>query len=375
MKFADIPGHEDVKRRLREMADAGRIPHALLFEGPSGTAKFMLARAFAQYIHCTARTPDGDSCGKCPSCRQHEAFNHIDTFFSFPVVKKKSGSPSLSDDFIDEFRTFISDHPYMDFEQWLLALDNINAQPQIYVEEGSELLRRLTYMARQSEFKVALMWLPERMNEDTANKLLKLIEEPFADTIFLMVSNNPRAILPTIYSRTQRIEVKRYDDAELTAILEDFGCTPEQAYDLARVAEGNVNAALRLSDMSEERTRQFELFATLMRKAYQRRVLELRKWSEEVAKLGRETSMQFIDYATRLIRESFLTHLNDPRLLTLDTRETEFVAKFFPFINDKNVEELIVLFDDARRDIAGNANAKIVFFDLAVRVIMLIRRK
>lgn len=375
MRFADIPGHDDVKRRLREMADTGHIPHALLLEGPAGAGKFMLARAFAQYIHCTNRTSDGDSCGVCTACRQHDAFNHIDTVFTFPVVKKKGGGVSLSDDFIEDFRTFITEHPFMDFEHWLTALDNINAQPQIYVEEGAELLRRLTYMARQSQFKVVLMWLPERMKEETANKLLKLIEEPFGDTIFLMVSNNPRAILPTIYSRTQRIEVRRYDTDELEEILHSYGCSWEQARDLARVSEGNVNLALRLSDMSEERTRQFELFATLMRKAYQRNVLELRKWSEEVAKLGRETSMQFIDYATRLIRESFLTHLHVRELLTLDSRETDFVAKFFPFINDKNVEELIALFDDARRDIAGNGNAKIVFFDLAVRVIMLIRRK
>lgn len=375
MKFADVPGHDDVKRRLREMADSGHIPHALLLEGPAGTGKFMLARAFAQYVHCTNRTPEGDSCGVCPSCRQHETFNHIDTVFSFPVIKRKGGGATLSDDYIEEFREFMSKYPFMDFEQWLLALDNINAQPMMYVEEGAELVRRLTYMARRSDFKIVLMWLPERLKEETANKLLKLIEEPFGDTIFVMVSDMPRAILPTIYSRTQRVEVKRYEVAELTAILRGMGCDERLAYDLARVSEGNVNTALRLSELSEERAQQFTLFATLMRMAYQRKVLELRKWSEEVAKLGRETSMQFIDYSTRLIRESFLTHLHMPELLTLDSRETEFVARFFPFINEKNVEDLIRLFDDARRDIAANGNAKIVFFDLAVRVIMLIRRK
>ena len=375
MKFADVPGHDDVKRRLREMADSGHIPHALLLEGPAGTGKFMLARAFAQYVHCTNRTPEGDSCGVCPSCRQHETFNHIDTVFSFPVIKRKSGGATLSDDYIEEFREFMSKYPFMDFEQWLLALDNINAQPMMYVEEGAELVRRLTYMARRSDFKIVLMWLPERLKEETANKLLKLIEEPFGDTIFVMVSDMPRAILPTIYSRTQRVEVRRYEVAELTAILRGMGCDERLAYDLARVSEGNVNTALRLSELSEERAQQFTLFATLMRMAYQRKVLELRKWSEEVAKLGRETSMQFIDYSTRLIRESFLTHLHMPELLTLDSRETEFVARFCPFINEKNVEDLSRLFDDARRDIAANGNAKIVFFDLAVRVIMLIRRK
>ncbi len=374
MRFADIYGHNDVKQRLRELADSGRIPHALLLEGPAGAGKFALARAFAQYIHCTDRTPDGDSCGKCPACRQHEAFNHIDTVYSFPVVKK-SGKPTLSDDYADIFRDFMGEYPYMDFDRWLVALDNINAQPMIYVEEGNELLRRLTYMARQSRFKVVLLWLPERLKEETANKLLKLVEEPFGDTIFLMVSNNSRAILPTIYSRTQRITVRRYTDAEVAAVLENRGIDPSAARDAALIAQGNVNEALKLAGVSEERLRYFQLFVDLMRKAYGRKVAELRQWSLDVAALGREPSMQFIDYCARLVRESFLMHLNDPRLLTLNDAERAFTVKFFPFINEKNVIDMVALFDDARRDIAGNANAKIVFFDLAVRVIMLIRRK
>lgn len=374
MRFADIPGHDDVKKRLREMADSGRIPHALLLEGPAGAGKFALARAFAQYIHCTARTPDGDSCGRCPSCLQHQAFNHIDTVFSFPVVKKNS-KPTISDDYADVFREFMGKYPYMDFDRWLEMLDNINAQPQIFVEEGNELLRRLTFMARQARFKVVLLWLPERMKEETANKLLKLVEEPFGDTIFLMVSNNARRILPTIYSRTQRVNVRRYDDDELVAILSAHGFGDEQARDAARIAEGNVNEALKLADVSKERMQYFELFVELMRKAYARKVGDLRLWSQTVAALGREPVMQFIDYCTRLIRESFLLHLGDTALLTMNAAERAFTAKFFPFINERNVEEMTALFDDARCDIAGNANAKIVFFDLAVRVIILIRRR
>ena len=374
MKFADIPGHDDVKKRLREMADSGRIPHALLLEGPAGAGKFALARAIAQYIHCTARTPEGDSCGKCPSCLQHQAFNHIDTVYSFPVVKKNS-KPTISDDYADVFREFMGKYPYMDFDRWLEALDNINAQPQIFVEEGNELLRRLTFMARQARFKVVLLWLPERMKEETANKLLKLVEEPFGDTIFLMVSNNARRILPTIYSRTQRVNVRRYDDDELASILMARGFDFEMARDAARIAEGNVNEALKLADVSKERMQYFDLFVELMRKAYARKVGDLRVWSQTVAALGREPVMQFIDYCTRLIRESFLLHLGNTPLLTMNAAESAFTAKFFPFINERNVEDMAALFDAARRDIAGNANAKIIFFDLAVRVIILIRRR
>lgn len=374
MRFSDIPGHEREKALLREMADNDRIPHALLLEGPSGAGKFMLARAFAQYIHCTDRTADGDSCGRCAACLQHQSFNHIDTVYSFPVVKKNS-KPTVSDDYASDFREFMTASPFMDFNKWLLVLDNINAQPQIYVEEGNELLRRLTFMARRSKYKIAILWLPERLKTETANKLLKLVEEPYADTKFIMVSNDPRQILPTIYSRTQRISVLRYSDSEVAGILEQRGVDPATAADAAIVAEGDVNHAIALAEAGDERLKLLELFKQLMRAAYARQVGKLREWSQEVAALGREPAMTFLDYCCRLFRESFLLHLQVAELQTLNSAEREFTAKFFPFINEKNVLGLIELFDRSRRDIAGNGNAKIVFFDMAVRTIMLIRRK
>lgn len=374
MRFSDIPGHEREKALLREMADNDRIPHALLLEGPSGAGKFMLARAFAQYIHCTDRTADGDSCGRCAACLQHQSFNHIDTVYSFPVVKKNS-KPTVSDDYASDFREFMTASPFMDFDKWLLVLDNINAQPQIYVEEGNELLRRLTFMARRSKYKIAILWLPERLKTETANKLLKLVEEPYADTKFIMVSNDPRQILPTIYSRTQRISVLRYSDNEIAGILEQRGVDPATAADAAIVAEGDVNQAIALAEAGDERLKLLELFKQLMRAAYARQVGKLREWSQEVAALGREPAMTFLDYCCRLFRESFLLHLQVAELQTLNSAEREFTAKFFPFINEKNVLGLIELFDRSRRDIAGNGNAKIVFFDMAVRTIMLIRRK
>lgn len=372
MKFSDIPGHEDAKRRLREMADSGRIPHALLLEGPSGAGKFMLARAFASYIHCTDRR-DGDSCGRCPACVQADNFGHIDTIYSFPVLKR-SGKPALSDDYLADFKEFMAKYPFMDFDRWLEAMNNINGQPMIYVEEGNELLRRLTFKTRGSRYKTVLLWLPERLQDATANKLLKLVEEAYADTVFIMVSNSPRRILPTIYSRVQRVRVNRYTDAETADVLAAAGIDATAAADAARIAGGDVNEAMRLALCADERLRELDLFATLMRNAYGRNVSELRKWTLAVADLGREPAMGFVDYATRLLRESFLMHLADERLLTLNAAERAFLIRFFPFINEKNVEELIALFDAARIDIAGNANSKIVFFDLAVRTIILIRR-
>ncbi|MBP3538171.1 MAG: DNA polymerase III subunit delta [Muribaculaceae bacterium] len=374
MKFSDIPGQEQVKARLRSMVDSDRIPHAFVLEGPAGSGKFALARALAQYIHCTHRTPDGEPCGRCPACVQHQSFSHIDTLYSFPVIKN-GRQTAISDDYLTEFKDFLGESPFMDFNLWLGKLGNINAQPHMYVEEGAELLRRLGFMTRSSRYKIVLMWLPERLNEETANKLLKLVEEPTGDTVFIMTSDNPRAILPTIYSRTQRIAVPRYSDADVALYLVGKGISPANAADAARVAQGNMNLALRLATGDEENATFFDLFVRLMRLAYARKVGELREWSVEVAGLGRETEIKFIDYCCRMTRESFITHLHVDTLLSMSDAENAFVQKFFPFINEKNVEDIVALFDRSRRDIIANANAKIVFFDVAVKIIMYIRRK
>lgn len=373
MRFADIPGQEHTKQRLREMVDSGRIPHALLLEGPQGVGKYALIRAMAQYIHCTARS-GGDSCGRCPACLQHQSFNHIDVMYSYPVLKKDS-KPTVSDDYAAEFREFIKESPIMDFEQWLPRLGNVNGQPKIYVEEANELLRRLNLKARQARYKIVLMWLPERLNQDTANKLLKLVEEPYNDTIFLMASDNPRGILPTIYSRTQRINVPRYGEAEIAAILQsETGIDATTAADAAAISDGSLVTAYHMAGLNKERQLHLELFMRLMRLAWQRKVIDLRAWSVDIAALGREGQMRFYDYCARMIRENFIYNIGNDSLVAMTGDERGFSAKFAPFINERNVEDLSATLDAARNDTALNGNAKIISFDLAVKVILLLRR-
>ena len=373
MKFADIPGHEEIKARLRQMVDNERIPHALLLEGVSGSAKFALARAMAQYIHCTNRSASGDSCGQCQSCIQHQSFNHIDTFFSFPVVKKAS-KPTTSDYYVREFREFLSETPYMDFDEWLGKLGEPNAQPMIYVEEATELLSRLNLTARQSHYKVVLLWLPERLREEAANKLLKLIEEPFADTLFVMTSDNAKAILPTTYSRTQRIAVKRYDDTEVASFLQrELPIEPTEAERISQLADGSLSKALKLAGADKDSRKFLELFKQLMRSAWQRKVGELRRWSNDVAAMGRENNIRFYEYCSRLIRENFVMNIGSPTLVSVTADEMEFNARFSPFINERNIERLLKLFDTARADIAINGNSKIIAFDTAVQTILLLK--
>lgn len=372
MRFSDIPSHEAVKQRLRTLVDTDRIPHALLLEGPTGIGKFALARATAQYIHCENRH-DGDSCGKCPSCLQHQSFNHIDTHFVFPVVKKKA-SRAISDDYIAEWRDYLTDYPYMDFEKWLAALDNLNARPQIYVDESEALIRKLNFTSHFAKYKVVLLWLPERMNEECSNKLLKLIEEPYADTLFILVSDNPREILPTIYSRTQRIGMRRLPDEVIARQLsQKYSIDPRDAMAIAHNAEGNMTAAERNLSQAKEGKHFLDLFISLMRLAYQRKVRDLKEWSVDVSGLGREQCMRFLEYAQRLLRENFIYNLGQPSLNYLNRDEAAFSVKFARFINERNVMQLVDVLNRAQIDIAGNANAKIVLFDMTIKVILLLK--
>ena len=373
MKFSDIPAHNFAKQKLRTFVDRNKIPHAILLEGPSGIGKYALARAFAQYIHCQNRQ-NGDSCGMCPSCLQHGSFNHIDTHFVFPVVKKSSPKKSFSDDYIDAWKDFLSENPYMDFQKWLVALDNVNAQPVIYVDESEELIRKLNFTSHQAKYKVVLFWLPERMNQECANKLLKLIEEPYGDTLFVFVSNNSREILPTIYSRTQRIELKRLsDDVIAQYLVDNYAVEGQDALALAHIADGNIIEADKIVSLSKENQKFLELFIQLMRLSYQRKVKELKSWSVDVAGLGREQIMRFLTYTQRLIRENFIYNLSVSELNYLNREEAQFSQNFAKFITESNVIKLIDVFNKALTDISGNSNAKIVLYDMSIKVILLLK--
>lgn len=374
MKFSQIPSHDNVKRQLRDMVADRRIPHALLLHGPAGTGKFMLARTFSQYLHCQARTSEGEPCGVCPSCVQHESFNHVDSLYVFPVVKTDKLKAPVSDDYMTEFKEFVQASPFMDFDRWTSYFEKKNAQPVIYVSESEALEQRLAVTTTVSPYKTVIIWLPEKMNEQTANKLLKLIEEPFADTVFILVSDNASAILPTIYSRCRPIEMKRLSDEAIAGYLTShLAIDPQDALSMAHIAAGDINAALRAMDATSVSRMFFDYFVRLMRLAYQRDVKGLKEWSAEIAALGREQEVKFYDYARRLIRENFVYNFNVPSLLYLNRMEADFSKKFARFITENNAERIIAEMDRAAADIAGNANGKIVNFDFAIKMIILIK--
>lgn len=374
MKFGDIIGNDAAKRQLRMMIDNDRIPHAILITGPQGIGKLAMARAAAQYLHCEHRV-DGEPCGVCPSCRQHQTFNHADTFYSFPVVKGKSNSKPTSDDYITEWKHFLAENPIENYQNWLKELNNENAQPQIYASESSSIITKMSYASYSAKYKVLILWLPEKMNEECANKLLKIIEEPFPDSIFIMVSDNPKEILPTIFSRLQRIEMKRLSTDEVAKFLElNYRLSHQDAIAVAAPANGNIIEAQETVALDGENKEFFENFMSLMRLAYSRDLKSLKKWSENVNGFKREKIKRFMQYLARMVRENYIYNMHHHELNYLNKSEEQFSSRFAPFINDANVERMIAEIERTEKDIQGNANGKIVLFDFAIKITILIKR-
>ena len=375
MKFSEVIGNEQAIEQIRRMIDNDRLPHALLLYGEPGVPKLGLAMAAAQYLHCKNHT-DGDSCGVCPLCRQHQSFNQVDTHFSYPFTNRKgdSTSPCEANDYIDEWREFITNYPVEDYQAWLTLLKNDNAQPQIFVREADCIMRKMTLSAYTAKYKVLIMWLPEKLKDEAANKLLKLIEEPYDDCKFILVSDNEKGILGTILSRCQRIELRKPSTPVVAQYLADrYGMDMQNALALAAPADGNVIMADHLVQTGSEFHEFRERFIELMRLSYQRDLAKLKEWSEAIAEMKREKARRFLDYAVRQVRENFIYNLHNPALNYLTPEEEAFSTRFSPFINERNVEGIVAELQRAGVDIAGNGNAKIVLFDLSIRIAMLIR--
>lgn len=393
MYFRDIIGQEDIKQRLRQMVAEGRIPHALMFDGPEGCGSLPMALAFARYICCTgsksgAEEISDDACGQCPSCVKFDKLAHPDLHFVFPIIKPSS-KKYVCDDFVKEWRAFNLKQPYFSFNDWIHYLTSENKQGMIYADEGDEILRKLSLKSYESEYKVMVVWLPEKMNPSCSNRLLKIIEEPPAKTVFILVTENAEAVLGTIYSRAQHIHFHGIDTQSLTAaLMREFPMLGEvDAQTYARLSKGNIVRARELARNSEEDSFNLQQFIRCMRGAYtianfsaqkkvekQNALIDLKTWSEEMAKIGRERQKTFFEYSQRLIRENYVMNLQQPELNYLSSAENAFSSKFFPFIHSGNVESFMKEFELAQRHIEQNANARMVFFDLALKCILLFKR-
>ncbi|MBQ5726667.1 MAG: DNA polymerase III subunit delta [Alistipes sp.] len=377
MRFADIIGQESLKRHLTESVDKGRISHAQLFSGAAGVGTLPLAIAYAQYLNCTNRH-DGDSCGECPSCRQIAEAAHPDLHFVFPVNKqgKKAGEVVLSGEFMPLWREILSDTGgYFTPQQWYDRLDlGKTLKGLITAREADEIIRRLQFKSFQSEYKIMIIWQPEAMNDEAANKILKILEEPWEKTVFLLVSERPDLLLPTIISRVQEVAVPRLTIEDLMPLAGEGD--EQRRRNMARLAAGDIIEMRTLAGGEEDAVKResFDLFCSLMRLSYNDKHLELIEWADEVAALSREQQRAMLRHAARLLRESYMLHAGLGSISYLWGAEAEFCNKFAPFIGNQNVEFILNEIELAMRQVSQNGNAKIIFTHFALAVSKTINR-
>ncbi len=371
--FRDVIGHDNLKRSLIESIKSGNIAHAQLFSGKSGVGKYALAMAYARYIHCTNRGED-DACGECASCRQYNALSHADLHFVFPIIKNKDKKKIHCEDYRREWCEFIGKNSYFGLEQWLQTINAENKQALIYSEESEEIWRKMTLKSYSSPYKIMIIWLPERMNAECANKLLKLFEEPYPNSLFLLVSNSPDELLPTIRSRVQQMHLPALSLDTIASTLQvRWGLAETDARAVAHLSGGSYLKACENISLNEENKLFFDMFVQLMRLSYARRIKELKSWSEDSAELGRERLKRFLAYCNRMIRENYIYNLAQPELNYMTTEEAQFSTRFAPFIHERNVQPIIEILNSAEDDIGQNANAKIVLFDLSIKLILLLK--
>ncbi|HSH52956.1 MAG TPA: hypothetical protein VK982_14615 [Bacteroidales bacterium] len=375
MQFKEVVGHQKIKEQLIHTVDENRISHAQLFLGPEGSGNLTLAIAYAQYISCTNKQGD-DSCGVCSSCQKFKKLIHPDLHFVFPVNTSKTiKKDPVSDDYINQWRPTLIENPYINQNKWYEIIEIENKQGIISKNESYEILRKLNLKTFESEYKFMIIWLPEKMNTYAANKLLKFIEEPPEKTLFFLVSENSEQIIPTILSRTQLIKIPKIDkDSLYSALCDRLGVNPDKAEDIAHLANGNYFEALNLASAGDEDSENLERFKSLMRLAYSQKIVEIIDWVDEIARIGREKQKGFLTYSLRLLRENFMLNIKRKEIVYLTHKEYIFSEKFSQFIHQENVSELYEVFNRAYADIGMNAYNKIVFLDVALKIVKLIKK-
>ena len=370
MDWNEVIGQKEVQERLLQMVAEDRLPHALMLCGPTGVGKMALALAFACHLLDDGRTSSKAMLAK---------MEHPDLHFTFPTIKLDSMSTDhkpVSDDFAREWHELIMEGPYFTMDQWLSAMGGENQQAIITAGESDALVRKLSLKSSQGGYKVSVIWLPERMNIECANKLLKLIEEPPQQTVFIMVCEEPDKLLETIRSRVQRIDVKKIDQQSVEqALVARRGINEEAAHRIARLANGSWLKAMEELQEGTENEFFLDMFISLMRLAYLRKIKDLRKWSETMAGMGRERQKRWLTFFLRMIRENFMFNFGNSELTYMTQKEENFARNFARFVNEANVIPISELADRAIRDIGQNANGKIVFFDFALQMIVLLIQK
>lgn len=369
MLFKDIIGQQAAKLNLARQVMHQRISHAQLICGQEGWGGLSLAIAYAQYISCINKQPD-DSCGLCPSCIKYSKLAHPDLHFVYPVAtSKKITSSPISEHYIEEWRNLILHRHYFTLQQWFEHIQIENKQGSISVNESQEIIKKLSLKSYEGEYKIVIIWYPEKMNTAAANKLLKIVEEPPDKTLFLLVAQNTDSLLKTILSRTQLIKLYRIVEQDIVNYLHTkHKLEMDYALQLAQQCDGDMVKLLDILDQEKSSNLNTDLFKSWMRICYKFRGGDLVAWIDEIASLGREKQKEFLVYAQHMIRQCLLLNNQSASLVRTSMEETDFIKNFSPFIHQRNIALLSEELNKAHFHVERNANPKILFMDLSVKM-------
>ena len=374
MYFSDFPGQDSTKTQLLDLFKSERVPHALLLNGEEGCGHLQLALSFSSLLLCKSPTPL-DACKNCSSCKMYEKYQHPDLHFSYPIHLSKTEHSETSDDQRSSFLEALEKYKCLGKKTWYSKMGNENKQGVIGVKESQAILNKISLKSFFGSAKILLMWMPELMNIQAANKLLKLIEEPPENTYFIFVSNNQSKILPTISSRLQTINVPRLKDENISDFLEKkFQIEPSTAKNIAKISKGNLNKAINthldagISEMNRS------LFVNWMRLCYSRNIADTIDWVNEFSKIGREQIKDFIIYSLEMYRQCIMGNYN-MEIEGVSESEKNFLEKFKPFVNHQNISEINSIMNDAYYHMERNANPKILMLDVSIKLYKLLRTK
>ena len=378
MFFKDVIGQVELKNQLTNTAYKGLVPHAWLFCGEEGTGAFQLAFAYARYINCTDRSEE-DACGRCPSCLKYNEIAHPDLHFVFPVVSLKSAKKEVCDDYLPEWRAFLKSQmkkqTYFTIDTWLSHLSAENKQAIIYSAESAKIIHKMNLRIYEAKYRVLLIWAPDRMHNTCANKLLKLIEEPPANTSILMITDNLDKTLGTIVSRSRLTQVRPIQSEIITDVLKSrWSVQEDDARSIAHLSGGNYYKAVEYLMVDNDDAYFLEQFKTIMRNGWALNITAMKAFTDEMASLGRERQKSFLAFCQRQIRENFVNCLQEPDLNYMNKEEAVFAQKFNPYVNERNVVDMMDELSLAEAHIARNVNPKMVFFDLSMRITVLVKR-
>jgi DNA polymerase-3 subunit delta' len=375
MLFKEIQGNNIIKKQLIDSVFNDRVSHSQLLNGKCGSAKLQLAIAYAQYLNCSSRLEE-DSCGTCSSCTKYESLTHPDLHLIFPVIKSNSSKVSISDNFVDLWRDYILDNPYGSLNGWIDLLStqtNKLATGGIYKEEANVLHKKLAFKNYEAQYRVIIIWMPEKMNLESSNSLLKLLEEPPKGTVFLLISENIDLLIATIKSRLQIIQVNDFTLEDMINYFPYKG--KSEILKLKKITNSSLGQMITYFQNDIEDDNFLENFTLWMRYVYKVDIINISNWVDEMSQTGKVKQRLFLIYATKMIRECLIINFSSNTLSRVNEEEYKFVTKFASFINEENSISIFETLELTIKSIDRNANPKILFFELSLKMIKFLKVK